>query len=92
MFDVLGREVKENDLVLGMVISRDSDGIRFGVSDGKSVTWSTRNCGCTFKSVMSNIYLIENPSEKELEIKQQIVCLIEKSKQEQLEKNSKEKR
>lgn len=77
MQDILGRELKENDLVLGMVISRNSDGIRFGVYNGTSVNW--RNSGA---STMCNLYLIENPSEKELKIKQGIIDKLAKEKQE----------
>ncbi len=76
MEDIIGREVNENDLVIGMVIGRHSDGMRFGVYNGNSVNW--RN-GVT--SVPCNVYLIENPSEKEQGIKQSIIDKVKVAKE-----------
>jgi hypothetical protein len=86
MQDVLGREVNENDLVLGMTIDRHSDGMRFGVYNGISVNW--RN-GVT--SVPANVYLIENPSEKEQGIKQNIIEKVKAAKERDEEAKAKRK-
>lgn len=80
MEDIIGREVKENDLVLGMTIGRHSDGMRFGVYNGTSVNW--RN-GVT--SVPNNVYLIANPTEREQGIKQKIIENIDKLRKEEEE-------
>lgn len=80
MKDILGRKLKLNDLVLGMTIGRHSDGIRFGVFNGESVDWSKHDGRYLTTSVMNNMYLLENPTEKELEIKQKILALVEKER------------
>jgi hypothetical protein len=80
MKDMLDRELKENDLVLGMVISRDSDGMRHGVFNGTSVHWVRRSYIRT--STINNMYLVENPTAKELEIKQDILNRVEKARKE----------
>lgn len=93
MKDILNRELKENDLVLGMVVSRSSDGIRFGVvSKRESVNWLrgwNRNYITTSKII--NVYLIENPNEKELEIKQKIIDIINKNHKKYEETKAKKK-
>lgn len=67
MKDILDREIPEGALVLGMIVSRDSDGMRFGIAQGASVTWRYGTA-----SRPRNIYLIENPSEQEILVKQEI--------------------
>lgn len=74
MKDIIGREINENSLVIGMTIGRHSDGMRFGVYNGTSVNW--RN---GVVSVPYNVYLIENPTEKELKIKLGIINMHEKA-------------
>lgn len=74
--DILGRKLKDNDLVIGMIISRDSDGMRYGVINGKSIHWDNG-----IKSVCCNLYLIEHPNEKELEIKEKILKEIHEHEQ-----------
>jgi hypothetical protein len=69
-----------------MVIGRHSDGMRFGVFNGSSVNWKN---GVT--STTGNLYLIENPTEKEQGIKQKIIERLEKSRQESEEYNIKRK-
>ena len=68
MKDILGREVKDNDLIIGMTISKYSDGMRFGVWNKNKVFWENG-----IKSTVNNIYLVENPCDKELEIKNKIL-------------------
>lgn len=75
MRDILGREVPEGALVIGMTIGRGSDGMRFGIAQGESYVW--KHWGLT-KSRVFNVYLVENPSEQELRIKQEILDEIHK--------------
>jgi hypothetical protein len=89
--DILGRELKENDLVLGMVISRDSDGLRFGVFNGISVHWGYKDGRLAATSIMHNMYLIENPSEQELKIKQKIIDAVIRIQKEKDESEARRK-
>lgn len=81
MKDILGREVHDYDLVVGMIISRDSDGMRFGVWKGNRVLWENG-----IRSNVRNVYLVENPSKEETAIKNKI---IEKIKEEEKSKDVK---
>lgn len=76
MNDILGRELKAGDLVIGMVIARGSDGMRHGLYNGNSVHWKQGSYITT--STMTNIYLVENPCAKELKIKEDIIAIVEK--------------
>lgn len=67
MKDILGREIPNGSLVLGMIVSRDSDGMRFGIAQDTSVIWRYGTV-----SKIRNVYLIENQSEQEVLIKQEI--------------------
>lgn len=92
MKDILDREIPLNALVIGMIISRDSDGIRFGVFNGKTVDWSYSHWGSSIvRSTCSNMYLVENPTEKELEIKNDILDKVAKNYQEELAAKAKKK-
>lgn len=87
MKDILGREIPEGSLVIGMIVSRDSDGMRFGVFRDNQCVW--RKYGL-MKSKPRNVYLVENPSQQELKIKQEI--LEELNKKELEEKQKKDER
>lgn len=87
MKDILGREIPEGSLVIGMIVSRDSDGMRFGVFKGNTCVWRKYSLK---KSKPGNVYLVENPSQQELKIKQEI--LEELNKKELEEKQKKDER
>ena len=78
MKDILGRELKDGDMCIGMAIGRDSRGMHIGIFQGSSVVYLSYNEEYINKSCTSNTYLIENPTEKELEIKQKIQKLLDK--------------
>lgn len=78
MKDILNRELHDYDLVIGMIISRYSDGLRYGVWQGNRVVWQNG-----IKSNVTNIYLVESPNEEEIVIRDKI---IEKIKKEDKEK------
>ena len=80
MNDILGRELKVGDLVIGMVIARGSDGMRHGIFNGSSVHWIKYGGRYITTSTMSNIYLVENPCAKELEIKDKIISVLEENR------------
>lgn len=89
MKDILDRELKKNDLVLGMTIGRYSDGIRFGVFNGSGIYWQRHRGVMT--STVTNVYLIENPLEQELEIKKNILDAVDKIRREKDEAKAKRK-
>ena len=68
MKDILNRELHDYDLVIGMIISRDSDGMRFGVWKDNSVFWENG-----IRSNVRNVYLVGNPNEQETAIKNKII-------------------
>lgn len=76
MKDILQREINVGDLVLGMIVSRDSDGMRFGVYNGSSCD-SLKYNKYLVTSVMRNMYLITNPTKEELEIKAKITQMVD---------------
>jgi hypothetical protein len=76
MKDILGRELKDGDLCIGMAIGRDSRGMHIGVFKGSSVVHLSRNEKSISKSCTSNTYLIENPTEEELIIKDKVQRLL----------------
>lgn len=84
--DILGRELKENDLVVAMATGKYSNGMRVGLWNGTSVTYKN-NC----KSKPYNVYLINNPDETELEIKEQILKDIKEDEEKALEEKLKRK-
>ena len=86
MEDILGRELKDGDLCIGMAIGRHSSGMQIGIIKGKSLVqlWNDR----LSKSSMSNLYLIEHPVEEELKIKEEIERLLDQEEQEKERKMS----
>lgn len=72
MKDILGRELKDGDLCIGMAIGRNSSGMHIGIFQGQSVAHLSWNEKYLSKSSTSNTYLIESPTEQELEIKEKI--------------------
>ena len=79
--DVLDNIINPGDFVIGMIVSRDSDGIRFGIANDKNITWGSIYKDKVFlkTSIVRNVYKIENLSEKELSIKNKIADEIVKS-------------
>lgn len=90
MNDILGRELKDGDLCIGMAIGRDSRGMHIGVFQGSSVVYFTsyRDKDYINKSCTSNTYLIENPTEQELIIKEKVLKLLAKEEEERERKAS----
>ena len=76
MRDLLDRELKNGDMCIGMAIGRNSSGMHLGIFQGSSVVYLSHNEKYINKSCTSNTYLIENPTEKELEIKNKIQKLL----------------
>lgn len=76
MKDILGRELKDGDLCIGMAIGRNSSGMHIGVFQGSSVV-RLSGSNTLHKSCTINTYLIENPTEEELVIKNKILKLLE---------------
>lgn len=87
MTDILGRELKDGDLCIGMAIGRNSHGMHIGVFKGQSVVHLTWNDSLS-KSCTSNTYLIENPNKQELAIKEKIDKLLEEEENERARKAS----
>lgn len=87
MKDILGRELKDGDLCIGMAIGRNSSGMHIGVFQGSSVVKLSNNEKYLHKSCTSNTYLIENPSEEELVIKNKILVLMEEEAKERERKS-----
>lgn len=88
MKDILGRELKDGDLCIGMAIGRDSHGMHVGVFKGQSVVHLTWNEKSLSKSCTSNTYLIENPTEQELVIKEKVQKLLDEEERERARKAS----
>ena len=82
MKDLLGRELKDGDMCIGMAIGRDSRGMHLGIFQGSSVVYLSYNEEYLNKSCTSNTYLIENPTEKELVVKDKIQKLMDKEAEE----------
>lgn len=88
MKDILGRELKDGDLCIGMAIGRDSRGMHIGVFKGQSVVHLSRDEKYISKSSTSNTYLIENPTEQELAIKEKVQKLLDEEEKERARKAS----
>lgn len=88
MKDILGRELKDGDLCIGMAIGRDSRGMHIGVFKGSSVVYLSYNEESVRKSCTSNTYLIENPTEAELAIKDKVQKLLIEEENERQRKAS----
>ena len=83
MRDLLGRELKDGDMCIGMAIGRNSPGMHLGIFQGSSVVYLSYNEEYINKSCTSNTYLIENPTEKELEVRDKIQKLMDEEAKEQ---------
>lgn len=59
MKDILGREIKDGDMCIGMAIGRNSPGMHIGVFQGSSVVYLGYSEEYINKSCTSNTYLIE---------------------------------
>lgn len=88
MSDILGRELKDGDLCIGMAIGRNSHGMHIGVYQGASIAYTSHNGAYLHKSCTSNTYLIENPTEQELAIKEQVLKLLKEEEEERKRKAS----
>lgn len=88
MNDILGRELKDGDLCIGMAIGRNSHGMHIGIFKGSSVCYLSHSEKSVNKSCTSNTYLIENPTEKELEIKNKVQKLLNEEENERKRKAS----
>ena len=86
MKDILGRELKDGDLCVGMAIGRNSHGMHIGIFQGSSVVHLSY--GGISKSCTSNTYLIENPNEQELAIKEKVRKLLDEEENERKRKAS----
>lgn len=82
MKDLLGRELKDGDMCIGMAIGRNSHGMHLGIFQGSSVVYLSYNEKYINKSCTSNTYLIENPTEKELEVRDKIQKLLDEEAKE----------
>lgn len=78
MKDILGREIKDGDMCIGMAIGGNSRGMHIGVFQGSSVVYLSGDEQYINKSCTSNTYLIANPTDEELEIKNKIQRLLAK--------------
>ena len=88
MKDLLGRELKDGDLCIGMAIGRNSQGMHLGIFQGQSVVYLSASEKYINKSCTSNTYLIANPTEEELIIKEKIQKLLDKEAEERRVKAS----
>lgn len=88
MNDILGRELKDGDLCIGMAIGRNSRGMHIGIYQGSSVCYLSHSEKSVNKSCTSNTYLIENPTGKELEIKNKVQKLLDEEEKERKRKAS----
>lgn len=88
MKDILGRELKDGDLCIGMAIGRNSHGMHVGVFQGQSVVHLTWNEKSLSKSCTSNTYLIEHPTAIELTIKEKVERLLKEEEDERARKAS----
>ena len=82
MKDLLGRELKDGDMCIGMAIGRNSRGMHLGIFQGSSVVYLSHNEDYLNKSCTSNTYLIENPTEKELKVRNKIQKLLDEEEKE----------
>lgn len=84
MKDILNREINIGDLVLTKASGRHSSGMKIGIWNGTSITYEYNS------SICNQVYLIENPSEKDLDVKNKIIKKQQKYKEET--RKEKEKR
>ena len=90
MKDILGRELHDGDMAVGMAIGRHSRGMHIGIIQGSSVCRLAKSYSGDSewleKSSISNTYLIENPTERELEIKRKIETLLQQEEEKRKKK------
>lgn len=90
MKDILGRELHDGDMAVGMAIGRHSRGMHVGVIQGSSVCRLAQSYSGDSewleKSSTSNTYLIENPTEREIEIKRKIETLLQQEEEKRKKK------
>ena len=75
MQDILGREIHDGDICVGKGTGRYVKGMDVGIWDGNSIAF--RGGG---KRLMGDVFLVVNPSESELKIKQEILDDLDKLK------------
>lgn len=75
MQDILGREIHDGDICVGKGTGRYVKGMDVGIWDGNSIAF--RGGG---KRLMGDVFLVVNPSESELKIKQEILEDLDKLK------------
>lgn len=75
MQDILGREIHDGDICVGKGTGRYVKGMDVGIWDGNSIAF--RGGG---KRLMGDVFLVVNPSESELKIKQEILDNLDKLK------------
>lgn len=75
MKDILGREIHDGDICVGKGTGRYVKGMDVGIWDGNSIAF--RGGG---KRLMSDVFLVVNPSEEELKIKKEILDDLDKLK------------
>lgn len=80
MRDILGRVIKENDLVVAKGTGRYNRGLRVGVYKEPSIYFGV-SYGTYKRGMYSQLFLIENPSPTEEEIRKKILGEIELQKQ-----------
>lgn len=81
--DILGRELHDGDVCVGKGTGRYVVGMDVGVWSGKSIAF--RGGG---KRSMGDVFLVVNPSEKELEIKEEIAKSLSEIENKRKEKES----
>lgn len=75
MKDCIGKEVKENDLVVKSIPDRSGAHMTLGIIKGKSVYYSKGIFGGVSRCNITNVYVIQNPTKKELKIKETLINL-----------------
>lgn len=81
--DILGRELHDGDVCVGKGTGSDVAGMDVGVWKGKSIAFRGGD-----KRSMGDVFLVVNPSEKELEIKAEIEKTLSEIEAKRKEKDS----
>lgn len=76
MRDILGREIKDGDLVVVKATGRHSSGLDIGIFNGASVRFRGGKVAS-----YTQYFLVDNPTGKELEVKEQILEEIKASQE-----------
>lgn len=88
MQDILGRELKDDDLCIGMAIGRNSSGMHIGIIKDSSIIYLSHDEERICRTSPINRYLIANPTEQELAIKAKVQKLLEEEENERKRKAS----